>query len=598
MLGIYCRTSKSRAEKYTIDTQRENGIKCAKKIGLSYRVYLDDGISGTLDESVRSGLSDLFKDMKSGELTAVYVIDQSRIERDTQTWYFFVSLCLNKKIAYYQDGSQMDLDNPTNRMYAQLMSVVNSYYAEITSRKVRDANARKAKEGKTHGLKPYGYQRDEHNRYVICEEEAKHVKRMFELSLNGMGAYSIANILNDEGVPTKFSKNFKGQIKRKDTYTNKVTYFNKSDVKWRGNVISDILKNPIYKGIRIWKKHEDVVDFIDGKISKSKRIVEEIKTDQHVPPIIDSELWDRVQKNLAVNKKNVGPKEQYHYLLNGLIYCEKCGKNYWGKKRLKGNDNAYKCLAKRYPNAKCDNRGINLPRLETFVINYLQKKPASAKLLKDLPEKVDLKDQFIKQLNQKEDELKKVTSVIKKLSNRLDNSLQIDEVLDKIESLQRKRQAISDDINVLKAKLSEEYLNNPNPVILQKNRKKIKELPKVNSEFDEIKKIVFQLVDWISILYVKEQKPAYFIVNIKLKGNHYYDSYKVSFDISEWQQIGLYIPKSTDEFKKGKMAKMNDVDLINILINSTNFLKPNEKPTNYLFKSYFKLYKDELYNFD
>ncbi len=598
MLGIYCRTSKSRAEKYTIDTQRENGIKCAKKIGLAYRIYLDDGISGTLDESVRSGLSDLFKDMKSGELTAVYVIDQSRIERDTQTWYFFVSLCLNKKIAYYQDGSQMDLDNPTNRMYAQLMSVVNSYYAEITSRKVRDANARKAKEGKTHGIKPYGYQRDENNRYVIFEDEAKHVRRMFELSLSGLGAYSIANILNDEGVPTKFSKNFKGQLKRRDTYTNKISYFDKSDIKWRGNVISDILRNPIYKGIRIWKKHEDVVEFVDGKISKSKRIVEEIKTDQHVPPIIDKDLWDRVQKNLVENKKNVGPKEQYHYLLNGLIYCEKCGKNYWGKKRLKGNDNAYKCLSKKYPKAKCDNRGINLPKLETFVINYLQKKPASAKLLKDLPEKVDLKEQLIKQLNHKEEEFKNITSVIKKLSNRLETSVQIDEVLDKIESIQRKRQAISDDIDVLKSKLSEEYLNDPSPVILNKNRKKIKELPKVNSEFDEIKKIVFQLVDWVSVLYVKENKPAFFIVNIKLKGNHYYDSYKVSFDISEWQQIGLYIPKPKNENKIGKMTKMNEVDLINILVNSTMFLKPNQKPKDYLFKGYFKLNDEELYKFD
>ena len=98
MLGIYCRTSKARKEKYTIENQKDNGIKCAQKLGFPYRIYVDDGISGTTDDSIRGGLSDLFRDMKSKEISAVYVIDQSRVERDTLTWQFFVSLCLLKRI--------------------------------------------------------------------------------------------------------------------------------------------------------------------------------------------------------------------------------------------------------------------------------------------------------------------------------------------------------------------------------------------------------------------------------------------------------------------------------------------------------------------
>ncbi len=45
MLGIYCRTSKARKEKYTIENQKDNGIKCAQKLGFPYRIYVDDGIS-------------------------------------------------------------------------------------------------------------------------------------------------------------------------------------------------------------------------------------------------------------------------------------------------------------------------------------------------------------------------------------------------------------------------------------------------------------------------------------------------------------------------------------------------------------------------
>ena len=62
MLGIYCRTSKARKEKYTIENQKDNGIKCAQKLGVPYRFYVDDGISGTTDDFIRGGLSDLFRD--------------------------------------------------------------------------------------------------------------------------------------------------------------------------------------------------------------------------------------------------------------------------------------------------------------------------------------------------------------------------------------------------------------------------------------------------------------------------------------------------------------------------------------------------------
>ena len=47
MLGIYCRTSKARKEKYTIENQKDNGIKSAQKLGVPYRIYVDVGISAT-----------------------------------------------------------------------------------------------------------------------------------------------------------------------------------------------------------------------------------------------------------------------------------------------------------------------------------------------------------------------------------------------------------------------------------------------------------------------------------------------------------------------------------------------------------------------
>lgn len=521
MLGIYCRTSKARKEKYTIENQKDNGIKCAQKLGFPYRIYVDDGISGTTDDSIRGGLSDLFRDMKSKEISAVYVIDQSRVERDTLTWQFFVSLCLNNKISYYPGGSVLDLDNPTNRMYANLMSVVNSYYSEITSRKVKDANAKKVRMGKTHGLKPYGYEKDTLNNYVIFEDEAKIVRRMFELSLSGIGAYTIANILNGEGVPTKFSKNFKGTITRKDPYTKKIKLFEKSKIIWRGNVIGDILKNPIYKGTRIWNRYEDNIEFENGKKIKTKKVVEVIITENHVPPIVDIELWEKVQSNFQKNKKNVGPKEKYNYLLNGIIRCSICGSEYIGKKRPKGNDNAYKCSKNGDKSVKCSNRGISIPRLETFIIRLLILDNDSYKLFENIPNKESNLQTYSNQLYTKQKELDNISKQIKNLillASSLGENNSMDEIKDQLANFSKKKGKISDAIQELEEKIRNESAGSFDE-LLKNNSKVLNSISeKLNniSNFDSIKKIIHTLIESISVLFVSEDN--YYYIEIMLKG--------------------------------------------------------------------------------
>lgn len=534
MLGIYCRTSKNRTEKHTIENQKEAGVTCAKALGIGYTYYIDDGISGTLDESVRDGFSDLLRDVKKKVITHIYCIDQSRIERDTRTWEFFVAECLNNDVKYYPGGSYFDLDNATNRMFAKLMSVVNSYYSEITSKKVRLANARKAKEGKTHGLKPYGFQRDENNNYVIDEEEAKTVRRIFQLSLEGTGAYTIANILNDEGIPTKFSKNFIGKMKRKDAYTNSIKYFDKSSVTWRGNVISDMLRNQIYKGIREWNRHEDKLEYVDGESIKTKVKAELIVSD--VPQIIQPEAWDKVQKNLAINKKNVGRKDEYHYLLNGIIYCGMCGSEMRGKKRLKGNDIAYKCTGKRYPNSKCISRGINIPKLESFLIRYLFINTDLHNYLLSIEDNNDDNKLLQNKLDKTKDEYEKVTKGIEKAyALLLDADFSDDEkIKSRVLELNKKKENLTDTITLIEQKLltqGKEYRAG----VLKKSIKGYKmDLP-----FDGLKKLVHEMVEWISISHHKLEKGGTYEVRLKFRNFNEYAHFTTDWKSVSWRFIGF-----------------------------------------------------------
>ena len=565
MLGIYCRTSKSREEKYTLETQKAAGIKCAKELGLDFYVYVDDGISGTKDENARGGLAMLFSDMKKSRITAVHCIDQSRIEREKDIWEVFVILCLSNDIKFYANGTFYDLEDPVLRMASNMTSIFNNYYTQQTSFKVKDANARKAALGKTHGLKPYGLKRGDNNMYEINETEAQYVRLMFQMSLDGVGSYRIANYLNEQNVPTKYSGNFKnkGVIERKNKFTGEIDLFEKSAVKWRGNVISDILKNPIYKGDRIWRMHKDKFDIVDGKKIKTKVVVETITA--KIPAIVTEDLWFRVQDNFKINKKeSVGKKAQYHYLLNGLVFCERCGNKYWGKKRLKGNDNAYKCLSKVYPNPKCDNRGLSLPKLETFVIQYLQKEPYTNQILKDLPITQRLAEKYIQSKKKKQDEFKKLSKSLKIIANRLDDPNEINEVLDKIASMKKKRISLEEEIAVLNKKIEEEESNNPTEAEIKEIRKKISTITKIKADFSEIRKAVLKLVDWMSIEYVNDIPPAFFKVKIKLKGQSFVDEFMADFHLNQWTEISCFMPKRNSNGRPN-ISKTSDFNLKQVL---------------------------------
>jgi site-specific DNA recombinase len=595
MLGIYCRTSKARDEKFTIDNQREGGINCAAILGIGYRLYIDDGISGTKDETVRDGLADLIRDIRKKEITHVYCIDQSRIERSTRTWDFFVAECLNNNIKYYPGGSEFDLDNETNRMFAQLMSIVNAYYSEITSKKVRLANAKKAKEGRTHGLKPYGYKKGKGNKYEIYEEEAKNVRRMFDLSLNGLGAYSIAKIFNKEGIPTKFSGNFKGEITRKDKYTKTNTKFKKSEVLWRGNVISDMLRNKMYKGIREWNRHEDIIKYDNGKQHKEKVIVELI-INNDIPVIIDPAKWDAVSANLENNRKNVGKKEQYHYLLNGLVYCSHCQNEVLGKKRPKGNDNSYKCKGKRPPQKNCDDsRGISLPKFETFIVQHLFNSKELKKLLVEAPkngtESLKLKAQKEKLEAEKTTTAKAVSHFEKLLSNP--DLAETESFVNSLLTNRKKLLNIEKNIESIILEISE--IDND---IRNKRTKSVIETYSEEIGFDELKRLVHSLIERIDIHHTKETSSGYYTIIIKYRHYDEYSTFATNWQALNWSWFNHYRgeahnPEELDE----------DYELLEYLLKEHPLSLPNKEEfqgfTSISMKhEVIKLNPEELIRFD
>jgi len=346
-LGIYCRTSKTKdGNDLSIPDQKQKGIKKAKELSLPYELYIDEGKSGGSDNiDERPAFQRLIADIVNGSLSAIYAFDQSRIERNPQVRFIINDIFKKYNISYYTElDGLVDLKNPQSEFYGDLMSVINKYHITLTKLKVKSALKTRVASGKTHSILPYGYRKDFNGELTIDEEESETIRKIFEMSLSGVGTRSIAAFLNETCIQTRYNKKINGSIRTKNKYTGEITITNNKDIKWEGNTVRNIIKNTIYKGEKVYS----------GDIYQ-------------VPAIISQAMWDKVNANLPNNRNNSGKKVDHQYLLKGLIRCGVCGKNMYGRRRISKHDNAYICSSRRIKNETCGNRGINIDKLEALI---------------------------------------------------------------------------------------------------------------------------------------------------------------------------------------------------------------------------------------
>lgn len=513
MLAIYCRTSNAKSGKndYSIENQKEAGIKLANQLGVDYRIYIDEGISGTIRE--RESFMEMMEHVqgkdKKIKITGIYCIDQSRIERDSDIWRFFSAECINNKVKFYPNGNELDLNDETNKLFANLISLINEYYAAITSRKVKLANFKKTKDSKTHGQIAYGYGRDAQNNFIIIPEEAEIIKKIFDWKIDGLGNYIIANKLNEDGIVTKQKS------------------------KWQGVTIDGIIKNKIYKGIREWNK-KDVENYLEVELKEF---------------IINPVIWDKANKIYKENKKNVGPKQQFNYLLDEVLYCGKCGQQYFGKKRKEGTDSSYKCrgLVKHALHVCRENRGVNIEKMDTFIIKHLFESKALKELLLNAPknegELAILKEKLITLTKKKELQLKNKNRLYKLVVNPdlVDDELIINDYNKSKKTLQKLSDEI-DEINIKIIEISNTQRNQKTQNLIESYTKDI--------DFETLKKSINSLVEKIEVFYDRDPNShgGNFIFIIKYKHFDEYSTFISKSTLFEFSWINYFRNIAISEF--------------------------------------------------
>jgi site-specific DNA recombinase len=361
-IGIYCRVSSDDQvlNGFSLIDQEIRGIEYCVQNGYEYEVFIDGGVSGsTLLYERPSGYhliqkTEKKKDKIKGEMVSdldgIYITDWDRISRNEKDKIFIIDHLITNKIKYIELGDEKDLNDPNQHLLMSIKSILSAYEIKKLKIRIKRGLERSVSEGNVGGgsMVNYGYKKGANKKLIIDETESKIVKKIFQLSMEGMGVKKISNYLNENQIPTK--RMIVGNCPMK------VRGVEKNIFLWRDSVIYNMLKNPIYKGERLFK----------GQTYPS-------------PNIVSIQEFNLVQELLTKRINTKDTTNKYFYLLKGLMYCDRCRSRFYGRMREDLSDNQYICSSQRYSKSYCGNRGINIPKLNNMVWQSFLSLPADLK---------------------------------------------------------------------------------------------------------------------------------------------------------------------------------------------------------------------------
>ena len=169
------------------------------------RHYTDDGFSGGNFE--RPGWKQLIADIDAGLVGVVIAKDLSRIGREyIQTGFYTEVYFRRKGVRFIAIGNGVDTVNPISSEFAPFMNVLNEMYLREQSKKMLTFFRQRGNSGKpTNTLCVFGYRKDpaDKNHWLVDDEAAVVVRRIYQLAIDCHGPYEIARILEADKVEWK-----------------------------------------------------------------------------------------------------------------------------------------------------------------------------------------------------------------------------------------------------------------------------------------------------------------------------------------------------------------------------------------------------------
>ncbi|HWD00430.1 MAG TPA: recombinase family protein [Candidatus Sulfopaludibacter sp.] len=365
-VAVYVRVStEEQRERQSIVTQREFADRfCALHQHNVFRVYADDGVTGTIPIDRRPAGIDLLRDARGKHFDQILVYRLDRLGRDTR-------LILNAVAEFEKCGvrvksmtEEFDTSSATGRLMLTLLSGFAAHERDVIRERSVAGTNRKAEAGVwLGGIVPYGYvKKGERGQLRIAVNndpipgldvsEADVVRTIYRMSADErQSCQRIADHLNRICVPCGSVENAKVKPGRRARRVASV---------WRPGYIRNMIVNRTYMGEHLF-----------GKRSKSGRM----PIARPVPAIVSEMQWQTAQEVLRSNRVIPFRKRKDPYLLRGLIKCGLCGLTFSGwQKNAPGEGHYYRCNGRAQARCiygrtgrKCSAKSLNGDYVECLV---------------------------------------------------------------------------------------------------------------------------------------------------------------------------------------------------------------------------------------
>ena len=327
-------------------------------------IYADEGISGTKED--RDEFQRMINDCRAGKIDLILTKAISRFARNTMTMLEIVRELKNLNVDVFFEEQNLHSISSDGEMVLTLLASV----AQEEARSVSENQKWRIRKDFEKGLiwggnNAYGY-RIIKKKMVLVPEEAKLVKRIFQLYIGGLGFQKISKLLNDEGIPAMRAK------------------------RWNKQSLQQIIANINYTGDLLLQKTYNE-NYLTKKTKINRGELDQFFVENDHEAIITR---DEYYAALEIRRKRVeyfklDNFKVHTYPLTGFVRCGNCGKNYNHKKTRyteKWSCVTYQNIGK----AECNAKSVPDSELTRITLEVLNIKELDRDLIEDKLECIEV----------------------------------------------------------------------------------------------------------------------------------------------------------------------------------------------------------------
>ena len=270
-------------------------------------IYSDEGISGT-NTKKRDGFNRMISDALDGKIDLILTKSISRFARNTVDTLTTVRKLKKSGVEVYFEKENIYTCDAKGEVLITIMSSLAQEESRSISENVTWGKRKSMEDGKVY--LPYkrflGYEKGEDGLPQIVPEEARIIRKIYELFLTGQTYRSIAEYLTDQNIQTPGGKSA-----------------------WSVSTVMSILCNEKYKGDALLQKTY-TVDFLNKTKKKNDGVLPQYYIENSHPAIISRNAFDLVQSEIEKRKPN---RRQLNNssIFSAKIICGECGGFYGSK---------------------------------------------------------------------------------------------------------------------------------------------------------------------------------------------------------------------------------------------------------------------------